>query len=201
MLGIAAGVCCKTWVGVEEGAGCVAGGESIGVICYGCGVTFVVGELCSLVLACCAQACHAHCPVKQDGWSGWMIFWSEVSRWGGIGWNWWCTVRVCGEGSFEDKSAIMERKYIILCTTCLRPVTLTPFKVNIHGGIFLFHGLCTCFQHGEAKRSALQASQFEDWQLVLVLSMFPGWGVGVSGLEATEWHHGLSLMLWATAHK
>ena len=65
-LGIVAAVRRKTWAGAE-GAGCVAGGESIGVIRRGRDVTFGAGELCSSVLTCCARVCRAHCPVERDG--------------------------------------------------------------------------------------------------------------------------------------
>lgn len=93
-----------------------------------------------------------------------------------MGWNWQCAVGVYRKGGLEGKSAMIERKYIILRTTCLGPVTLTlaPFEVDIRGGIFSSCGLCTRFRRGEAKRSALRASRFEDRQLVLVLSTYPG---------------------------
>jgi hypothetical protein len=68
-----------------------------------------------------------------------------------MGWNWQCAVGVYREGGLEGKSAMIEKKYIILRTTCLRPVTLTPFEVDICGGIFSSCGLCTRFRHGEAK--------------------------------------------------
>ena len=42
-----------------------------------------------------------------------------------LGWNWRYTIGVCREGGLKGKTAMIKRRYIILCTTCLRPVTIT----------------------------------------------------------------------------